>query len=129
MSTVGNWRSPSIVKDGLVFCLDANSPNSFYPATAGTTWKDISGNNYHGTLTNGPTYDSSVGGNIVFDGVNDYINLPTDVMTTLQGTEEFTFAAWVKIDTTGSTNAIMGYRISDRKSPISERGTMTRSST
>ncbi len=74
MSTVGNWRGPNIVKDGLVFYLDAGSPNSFYPPTAGATWKDTSGNGHIGTLTNGPTYDSANGGTIVFDGVDDYVS-------------------------------------------------------
>ena len=34
------------------------------------------GNN-NGTLINGPTFDSGDNGSIVFDGVNDYVNLPT----------------------------------------------------
>jgi hypothetical protein len=75
MSTVGNWRGANIVKDGLVLYLDAGSPNSFYSPTAGTTWKDISGNGINGTLTNGPTFNTGSGGNIVFDGVDDYVNL------------------------------------------------------
>lgn len=67
------WRGPNIVKDGLILYLDAGSPNSFYSPTAGTTWKDISGNGNNGTLTNGPTFNSGNGGSIVFDGVNDYV--------------------------------------------------------
>jgi hypothetical protein len=37
---------------------------------SGTTWNDIRGNNNNGTLNNGPTYTSSFGGSIVFDGTN-----------------------------------------------------------
>jgi hypothetical protein len=37
-----------------------------------TTWFDKSGRGNNGTLTNGPTFNSSNGGSIVFDGVNDY---------------------------------------------------------
>jgi len=59
-----------IVKDGLVLDLDAAKLDS-YPRT-GTSWKDISGNGNNGTLTNGPTFNSDNGGNIVFDGSNDY---------------------------------------------------------
>lgn len=74
MSAVnGGWDGPPIVKDGLVLYLDAGSPNSFYSPTAGTTWKDISGNANNGTLTNGPTYNSGNGGSIMFDGVDDYV--------------------------------------------------------
>lgn len=76
MSTVnGGWRGPNIVKDGLVLYLDAGSPNSYFLATAGTTWRDMSGFGNNGILTNGSTFDSSNGGNIVFDGIDDSVNL------------------------------------------------------
>ena len=65
----------NIVKDGLVLDLDAAKKDS-YPGT-GTAWNDISGNRNNGTLTNGPTFNSSNGGSIVFDGTNDYINTVT----------------------------------------------------
>ena len=77
MSTVGNWRGPNIVKDGLVLYLDAGSPNSYINGISGTSWKDISGNSNNGTLVNGPTFDSENGGSIVFDGSNDYATLGT----------------------------------------------------
>ena len=63
--------NPKIVTDGLVLCLDAANTKS-YPGS-GTTWTDISGKGYDGTLTNGPTFNSDYGGNIVFDGSNDFI--------------------------------------------------------
>ena len=63
----------NIVTNGLVLFLDANNTNS-YPGS-GTTWADLSGNGYTGTLTNGPTFSSANGGSIVFDGTNDYVNL------------------------------------------------------
>lgn len=96
MSTVGNWRGANIVKDGLVLYLDAGSPNSFYPATAGTTWKDISGNNLTGSLTNGPVYNSSNGGNIMFDGSNDFVNLGTNPLTMV--TSSGTLSVWAKVN-------------------------------
>ena len=70
MSTVNaGWRGPNIVRDGLVLYLDAGSGTSYSLYTGGVTWRDISGNNNNGTLTNGPTLNSSNGGNIVFDGI------------------------------------------------------------
>ena len=60
-----------IVTIGSVLFLDASNTNS-YPGS-GTTWADLSGNGYTGTLTNGPTFSSANGGSIVFDGVNDYV--------------------------------------------------------
>lgn len=70
MSITYNSR---IVRDGLVLNLDAGNIKS-YPGT-GTTWYDISGNNRNGTLTNGPTFSSSNNGSIVFDGINDRVNI------------------------------------------------------
>ena len=62
-----------IVTNGLVLFLDANNTNS-YPGS-GTSWYDLSGNGNTGTLTNGPTFSSANGGTIVFDGVDDYVNV------------------------------------------------------
>ena len=45
---MGFFRGPNIVRDGLVLALDAASPRS-YPGS-GTTWFDLSGNNFNFTL-------------------------------------------------------------------------------
>ena len=74
---MGLSHSPRIVTDGLVFCVDAGDKMS-YPG-AGATWTDLSKNRNNGTLTNGPTFNSSNGGNIVFDGSNDYTLLSSDI--------------------------------------------------
>jgi hypothetical protein len=96
MSTVnGGWRGPNIVKDGLVLYVDAGSPNSYPLINSSTTWKDISGNRTNGTLTNGPTFNSSNGGSIVFDGVDDIIECG-DVLDL--GTNSMTITQWVKIN-------------------------------
>ena len=63
--------SPKVVTSGLILCLDAANQRS-YPGS-GTTWYDLTGNFYNGTLTNGPTYSTSGSGCIVFDGVDDYV--------------------------------------------------------
>jgi hypothetical protein len=63
---------PNVSESGLVLCLDAADKNS-YPGT-GTTWTDLSGNNYNGTLTNGATFNGNSSGVIVFDGTDDHIN-------------------------------------------------------
>jgi len=71
---MGVGYNPKIVTDGLVLCLDAANVKS-YPGS-GTTWTDLTGNGSNGTLTNGPTYDGGNGGSIVFEGVNDGVQLP-----------------------------------------------------
>lgn len=65
------FGTPPIVTNGLVMHLDAGSRQS-YPGS-GTTWTDLSGNRNSGSLVNGPTYDSSFQGSIVFDGTNDHV--------------------------------------------------------
>jgi hypothetical protein len=62
---------PDIIKDGLVLCLDAGNRNSY--KSGSNTWFDLSVNRYTGSLINGPTFNSSNNGNIVFDGTNDYV--------------------------------------------------------
>ena len=59
-----------IVTDGLILRYDAGNSSS-YPGS-GTTWSNLVSNNFHATLTNGPTFSSDDGGSIVFDGSNDY---------------------------------------------------------
>jgi len=70
-------NNPRIVTDGLVLCLDAADKKS-YPGS-GTTWYDRSGNGNNGTLVNGGSYNSSNGGVIELDGVNDYIDIPLNL--------------------------------------------------
>jgi hypothetical protein len=93
-------HSPRIVSNGLVLCLDAANPKS-YPGS-GTTWSDLSGNGNNGTLTNGPTFDSSNNGSIVTDGTNDY-TLVGRVPGTGTSTQSLTFEVWVNpSDTDGN---------------------------
>ena len=77
---MGIAYNPRTITDGLVLCLDAANTKS-YPGS-GTTWTDLSGNGYNGTLVNGPTYSSANGGVIVLDGVNDYIDVPINLTNT-----------------------------------------------
>jgi hypothetical protein len=84
---------PNIVNDSLVLTIDAGNQNSY--AGSGTNWYDLSGNGNNGTLTNGPTFNSSNIGSIVFDGIDDYINIPNS--TTLNPTQNFTLSCWVNI--------------------------------
>ena len=65
---MSGYAGPEIANDGLVLCLDAGNVKS-YPGS-GTTWTDLSGSGFNGTLTNGPTYSSTNGGSIVFAGAS-----------------------------------------------------------
>lgn len=95
---MGISGGPYIVRDSsLVLELDAADRNS-YPGS-GTTWNDMSGNGNTGTLTNGPTFNSSNGGNIVFDGADDYVSCGNN--SNLQ-IDQGTISAWVKTTSPGS---------------------------
>ena len=79
---MGLTHSPSIVIDGLVYCVDPANVRS-YPGT-GTTLTDLKGSN-NGTLTNGPTFSSDNRGVFTLDGTDDYIAVA-------DSSENFTFA-------------------------------------
>jgi hypothetical protein len=83
----------NIVKNGLIFDLDAAKRDSYFGS--GTVWNDISGFQNNGTLVNGPTFDSNNGGSIVFDGVDDYINVTTNLtqINNITNSSPFTFSS------------------------------------
>ena len=81
------YANGRIVTDGLVAGWSAADKNS-YPGS-GTTWTDLTGNGNNSTLTNGPVFNSSNGGNIQFDGTDDY-SATTSVPSVLQGDPNLT---------------------------------------
>jgi hypothetical protein len=66
------------VQDGLIFNLDAGNYLS-YPRS-GTTWTDLTGRGNNGTLTNGPTFSGGTAPSIVFDGTDDYVEIPFETI-------------------------------------------------
>jgi hypothetical protein len=79
------------VKRGIIMDLDASNPSSY--AGVGTVWYDISGNNYHCTLYNSPSYvGSGSTAYFYFDGTNDYGYVPITPNFTIS---EATYLAWI----------------------------------
>lgn len=76
-----SYDYPNIVTNGLTFLLDAKSVES-YPTT-GSIWRDLSGQNRSGSLTNGPIFNSR--GYFNFDGTDDYVAIPNELALTLNG--------------------------------------------
>ena len=90
---MGLLHSPLLNTNGLVLHLNAYAKRS-YPGT-GTTWYDLSGNNNHGTLINGPTYSSANGGIISFDGNDDWAQiLPSSTFSSISN---ITMSGWLYI--------------------------------
>ena len=86
--------NPKIVTDGLVLCLDVANTKS-YPGS-GTTWTDLTGNGYNGTLTNSPTYNSSNLGFFQFV-TDDFAAIPNNVAL---DTQTPTVEVWIKTNAT-----------------------------
>jgi uncharacterized protein (TIGR02145 family) len=85
--------SGPIITSGLVLLLDAGNTSSY--SGSGTTWTDLSGNNNHGTLINGPTYSSTNGGSLVLDGSNDYVDFGNSAsLRDIGGTTNITVSGW-----------------------------------
>jgi hypothetical protein len=103
------FRGPKIVTSGLVLALDAADRNS-YPRS-GTTWTDLTGNGNNCTLVNSPTFNSSNGGSIVFNGTNQYGNVPNS--TSLQVADTFTLCSWVYATTLAARYAIFSTRVNN----------------
>jgi len=99
-------HSPKIVTDGLVLCLDAGDGKSY--SGSGTTWTDRSGNGNHGTLTNGPAFDSDGGGSFSFDGSNDRVECGSDSSIDIDPAGTITLAAWVNANSIASNGHVIG---------------------
>lgn len=103
-------HSPKIVLNGLTLYLDAANRKS-YPGS-GTTWTDLSSQGNNGTLTNGVGYSGSNLGSLVFDGVDDFVNLNDS--TSLTNTSALTINFWIKSNIFNSPySSIIGKGTSD----------------
>lgn len=88
------YRGPNVVTNGLVLSLDAANPKS-YPGS-GTTWNDLSGNNITGSLINGPTFNTSNGGNFGFV-TDDYVVMEENSSL---NTQTPSVEVWIKTNAT-----------------------------
>ena len=88
------WDRTAVVSNGLVLNLDASDINSYYKT--GTEWFNIAATSstIKGTLVNGPVFDTANGGSILFDGVNDYVNLGSNLKF---NDSDITYDFWFKV--------------------------------
>lgn len=91
--------TPELVTTNLTMHLDAGDSNS-YPGS-GTTWTDLTSNNYTGTLLNGVSYTSSDGGALLFDGNDDNVDF-NDILDMRQNS--MTTITWIKVNAVPSGN-------------------------
>lgn len=87
-------------QDGLILNLDAADTDSY--SGSGTDFDDLTANGNDFTLVNGPTFDTEKGGNILTDGVNDYIQSKANMVDTGAPMSAFAYVKCTKLDTTQS---------------------------
>lgn len=101
-------HSPRIVTDGLVLCLDAANSKS-YPGS-GTTWRDLSGNENHFTIS-GPDYISSNPIHFNFlDNQGDQIYRSS--CSFMNSLSTLTTSCWIRFDNINTAAGIISYAVS-----------------
>ena len=93
---MGHYHNPQIITDGLIFALDAANTRCY--SGSGFTVNNIVGGS-GGTLV-GTSYSSVNSGTFVFDGVDDYINIPYPAG--LYTGSPITLCLWAKWTTVGT---------------------------
>jgi len=101
------FHNPNITTQGITLCLDAANNKSY--SGSGTAWNDMSPSGNNGTLVNGPTFNSSNGGSIVFDGINDYVTIPSTGNVLSFGTNDFAVNFWIYMSSTASQTIFTNY--------------------
>ena len=87
--------STTFITSGLTMHNDANNNTSYPSPYTGSTWFDISGNQFDTTLFNSPSFISSGTPKYFdFDGIDDYTLSETGA--TLTGSNSVTFSTWVR---------------------------------
>lgn len=95
-----NFGVPSdlIIQTNLLFWFDPANTDS-YPGS-GTTWSDLTVNNWDATLVNGVSFTGAdANGAMIFDGTNDYATQSNGVAASFVSQQSFTVGFWIKPDT------------------------------
>lgn len=91
--------NPSITTNGLILYVDAANARS-YPGS-GTTWTDVSGYGNNGTLVNSPTFSSTNGGILGFNGSSSYVSIPDSASLR---PANITVCTWAKLSSFNNPN-------------------------
>ena len=94
--TGGTWntfqfKNVSAVTNAGIYAIEING-DILIGNYDGTTWNDLSGNEYNGTLVNGPAYNNGNGGHFNFDYTDDYVT--TTGMANYSYTNGITVSVW-----------------------------------
>jgi len=102
---MGTKYNPSIVRDGLVYYIDAANTRSY--SGSGNTINGLVGG-IGGTLVNGVGFTATNNGSFIFDGTNDYIDLGDKFD---MGLSSFTFCTYFKLSATTFLHGIFSKSI------------------
>lgn len=97
--------NPSVVTTNLSLYLDAGNTRS-YPGS-GSSWNDLSGNGNTATLVNSPSFSSSNGGRLSFNGTNTYCTIPSSSNLLTFGTGAFSVSFWIYLNNINSNHTIL----------------------
>jgi hypothetical protein len=116
-----NYYQGNIVTNGLIMNLDAGNLISY--GGTGTSWKDLTNTTTGATLVNGPTYNTSNGGSIVFDGTDDYVTTTNFYLSTLPASVLVWFKAGTQTSNSSSIlRPIMQQGLFDGNFPANTQG-------
>jgi hypothetical protein len=99
ITKMGGVTLPASAPSSLaIFNADAATWNAGTP----TTWEDFNG--HIGELRNGTSYDAGNGGNMVFDGIDNYVYFPDE---TALDSQTITMESWAYLNSTLSQNGFI----------------------
>ena len=110
---MGFFRGPNIVRDGLLYALDASSPTS-YPGS-GAIWYNLASIGKANTATLSGTIDTQVSNEPFYiegDGVDGEVFIPggTDSNLNFDNTDSFSIESWFNLQampSSGNTTAVV----------------------
>jgi hypothetical protein len=104
---MGTKYNPSIVRNGLVYYIDAANSRSY--SGSGITAYELKLSGIGGTLVNGVGFSSANNGSFIFDGTNDYIQIPVSY---IPSGNEVSVCLW-NFGTTAQTSSVFSAHSAD----------------
>jgi hypothetical protein len=106
---ISEFYNTGLVTSGRVFHVDAGIAASY--SGSGVNWYDLSGTGTNATLVNTPTYSTSGGGSIIFNGINNYANMGNATSLQFERTSPFSISTWIKHTYTGAGSNIISKQL------------------
>jgi hypothetical protein len=109
---MGTKYNPRVVTNGLVYYIDAANPRSY--SGSGNTAYELRSSGIGGTLVNGTGFGTTNNGYFIFDGANDYIQVPVSY---IPSGNEVSVCLW-NFGTTAQTSSVFSAFSADESRTI-----------